>query len=192
MYLSTWKDEEWQIYPHLTVLLRWTPLHTSSFSSLSSLKMASLRLWVLQYFWLAKLWKKILVTDRLSLHKDLLWVNGACLFSCCSKPNEASRRPAQFLAGLHSLICRSSLLGPLAMEEQNPTWAHLLFYSLQWNSSRKTLIPLQEERTNGNGMNPNESLLPPVTHCFWVDWMTVHVSDSIPYQKRRHDSANCE
>lgn len=86
MYLLTWKEKEWQICPRLTLLFMGTSLHTSSFSSLSNLQMASLRLWVLQCFWVAKLWRKISVTDCLSLHTNLLWVNAAFLFSSCSNP----------------------------------------------------------------------------------------------------------
>lgn len=128
---ETWKETEWQISPLLTVLFMGTPLHTSSYSSLSNLKVASLRLWVLQCLGVAKLWRKISVTDCLPLHMNSLWVNGAFLFSSCSEPNGTSCMLNNFrLSCTHR--CASQVSGgSLAMEEQNPVWAHLLFYSLQ-------------------------------------------------------------
>lgn len=117
----TWKEKEWQICPHLTVLFMGTPLHTSSFSSPSNLKMASLRLWVLQFFWVAELWRKISVTDCLSLHTNLLWVNGAILFPSCSNPKETSCVLNYFRLDCTHRCASQVSWGPLAKEEQNPS-----------------------------------------------------------------------
>lgn len=121
VYFLTWKETEWQICPHLTVIFMGTPLHTSSYSSLSNLKMASLRLWVLQCLGVAKLWRKISVTDCLPLHMNSLWVNGAFLFSSCSESNGTSCVLNNFrLSCTHR--CASQVSGgSLAMEEQNPS-----------------------------------------------------------------------
>lgn len=121
MYLLTGKETEWKICPHLTVLFMGIPLHTSSFPTLSNPKTASLRLWVLQYFWIAKPWRKISVTDCLSLHMNLLWVNGAFRFSSCSKPNGTSCVLNNFRLSCAHRCASQVSWGSLAMKEQNPS-----------------------------------------------------------------------
>lgn len=78
--------------------------------------------------------------------------------------------------------------GSLAMEEQNPsmgTSALLFFCSPPGDSTRKTLIPLQEERANEKGLPPNESFPPSLNHCLRIVRITVYgsVSSSLPEKK---------